>query len=1331
MFNHQNPPTSSPPACLTCSSSDDEHVPQSCSELQRPTIDLQCIDHYCVQCPMVGCKFVAKGRAKPSPLRNFRIHLQKEHDPQSLLTNVRYLRMLQPHANWICTNCGCAFSQISAKHEDVCNPGWTREKMIKLSLEPDSLLVQTYLPDLSPEDLSNDNSKIEYITYITAPTAGTVPSSSLPVPSSSSAPPSFQRPLGLCLNEQDPLSPPSPPITDLFVALPYINENGSFAVPITINYKLLSSQTERLQDAFLCLAQEFLVNRDDPEVFIPLFLLPTIYLTYNSTSSKRKQALSLIKDKKWSKLFASISENVPLCIDKNHEQSEAKTFQMVEKAAKARNLAKASRILQSNGTSPSNLETFEALKAKNPPAFTSLNPIPDSSLNDIPRLSIPCSTVETIVRRKKPFTGYGPSGWNFDMVSALLSHRKESKGRLCLQILTDMVNILLSASFNPPPMLKALLTTGKIIGLKKPDGTPRPVVLNETFVSLIGSCLHRAISKEAQEVMEPIQLGAGSRNATERIHHVIRLANQNQAYVLQLDSSNAYNSISRQAVQDSLEAYLPAALPYWRLLYSNPSPILFRTSQGAEIIWSQRGVRQGDPLGGTFFSIGVHPLLMSLESCNRHLSVIAYQDDTHLVSTSTAVLQRAADSFESELASIGVSLNRRKCRLLLPKSSVTSLPTSLPSFDDINNLEQKDDESDDEEEQKEKGKEQRLSIPDDINGMSRDQLAIIIDESHILQNAPYHAQDLTKMKLYQLVNELRSKPVPQPLPGLCIEDLNQVEVNSNFDNNSKEENFSTLIEIGIDIQLGLTIDDVSACGIREILRKYKTLLSAHTDDSSYPSTSTSEEKEEKEDDSDITEDGDSNPVMFSLLEDFDSLSVNTSLEKKNSDDSYLKGFMPTKPSNIDDFKFCDTSIVTSVLGAPVGEEASVREQLRLIYLKLESKLDRIIEFMNFTLDYYGKPYKSAFHIFAKCWSASFLHILRLLPPHLNEDFRYSINLQMMHFLDRLFKTQTDRFVLKQACLSPKEGGEGICDPDDAPEAYSASLFECASLSPILMEVALASIKKHGLPTPESSFKCQKYLVAQKRKKESLLRELVQANYMERAIRIRSSGGGIGCICPYRYSRMNNTQFLIHLSMKFGTKTWDNNPHFVPKCKSCCPTIKHALSCNAFGAFRIRHDNIVSKLDYFARKGGFITHKEQARRDLSDEDSTNIRVDLTLSHPDPHILPILIDVTIVNPLEASARNVLATEDGVKVLEAEKAKREKHAAWVSDTNSKFLAFGLEAFGRVGDGASKVIEILASAIAEVQQSHKGQAKRWIMDSLAEELAVQNSWKIHDVIG
>jgi len=74
--------------------------------------------------------------------------------------------------------------------------------------------------------------------------------------------------------------------------------------------------------------------------------------------------------------------------------------------------------------------------------------------------------------------------------------------------------------------------------------------------------------------------------------------------LLQVDLKNAFNSIHRPTILNALEQRWASMMPWGRLAFQPAHLLVDR-----EVIWSTRGVQQGDPLGHSLFAAGIQAAL--------------------------------------------------------------------------------------------------------------------------------------------------------------------------------------------------------------------------------------------------------------------------------------------------------------------------------------------------------------------------------------------------------------------------------------------------------------------------------------------------------------------------------------------------------------------------------------------------------------------------------------------------------------------------------------------------------------------------------------------------
>jgi len=75
--------------------------------------------------------------------------------------------------------------------------------------------------------------------------------------------------------------------------------------------------------------------------------------------------------------------------------------------------------------------------------------------------------------------------------------------------------------------------------------------------------------------------------------------------VLQIDVSNAFNTVRRTSILEGAMARTPALYNFLRYAYGKSVPLLLGTSQ----VSSETGTHQGCPLGPVGFALGVQDIL--------------------------------------------------------------------------------------------------------------------------------------------------------------------------------------------------------------------------------------------------------------------------------------------------------------------------------------------------------------------------------------------------------------------------------------------------------------------------------------------------------------------------------------------------------------------------------------------------------------------------------------------------------------------------------------------------------------------------------------------------
>ena len=111
--------------------------------------------------------------------------------------------------------------------------------------------------------------------------------------------------------------------------------------------------------------------------------------------------------------------------------------------------------------------------------------------------------------------------------------------------------------------------------------------------------------------------------------------------------------------------HLPSILPFTKLLYGQPSPLIYRGINSTAVLSSREGVHQGDPLGPFYFCVAINACVQQFQDNHRDIVVSAYFDDIYLIGLPQSVSKALPELF-SGLEQCGLQMNPRKCELFHP-----------------------------------------------------------------------------------------------------------------------------------------------------------------------------------------------------------------------------------------------------------------------------------------------------------------------------------------------------------------------------------------------------------------------------------------------------------------------------------------------------------------------------------------------------------------------------------------------------------------------------------------------------------------------------------------
>ena len=299
-------------------------------------------------------------------------------------------------------------------------------------------------------------------------------------------------------------------------------------------------------------------------------------------------------------------------------------------------------------------------------------PLPDPALNPFPNgLSI--DTVRKLILSFPSHSSPGPTGLR-------PSHLKDAlhlpnNPILVNSFLSAISRFICAAAANHfPPTHAPLLASAILIAIpKKTDGV-RPIAVSNTLRRLVSKALVHTHIKHIRDKLYPLQLGVGVRDAPpltlNQLRHFSSISDPSHL-ILQIDLANAFNTISRHTISNSLSSITPYLANWFYFTHSTPAPLFH---SGGTLL-SKTGVQQGDPLSPILFAIGIHPIISRLPSVSPNTLTSWYLDDGTSLGPPTEIM----DTYNFLLNSFppaDLRINANKCRISSLAPNPT-LPTSL------------------------------------------------------------------------------------------------------------------------------------------------------------------------------------------------------------------------------------------------------------------------------------------------------------------------------------------------------------------------------------------------------------------------------------------------------------------------------------------------------------------------------------------------------------------------------------------------------------------------------------------------------------------------------
>ena len=198
-------------------------------------------------------------------------------------------------------------------------------------------------------------------------------------------------------------------------------------------------------------------------------------------------------------------------------------------------------------------------------------------------------------------SGIDAAGWR----RLCCSFHKESND-LCAAIAGFTKRIC--TTFVDPAALQSFVAC-RLLPLNKNPGV-RPIGVCEVVRRIVGKAVLSVIGTDVIQAAGPMQLCAGQAAGCEAAVHAMRkvFCEASTDAVILVDASNAFNNLNRQVALANIQYLCPSIA----VILINCYRCDIHLFVGKEVILSQEGTTQGDPLAMAFFALASIPLIKAI-----------------------------------------------------------------------------------------------------------------------------------------------------------------------------------------------------------------------------------------------------------------------------------------------------------------------------------------------------------------------------------------------------------------------------------------------------------------------------------------------------------------------------------------------------------------------------------------------------------------------------------------------------------------------------------------------------------------------------------------------
>ena len=234
-----------------------------------------------------------------------------------------------------------------------------------------------------------------------------------------------------------------------------------------------------------------------------------------------------------------------------------------------------------------------------------------------------------------------------------------------IAVSSETLSMFAGLGYQSPIVATATITTTPLLDI-------RPIAMGNTMRKLTSKTVQFMHKGELVEVFMPFQFGAGAPLGAECVIQIVRnlLLLHPDWTVAKVDFKNAFNTIFRKLLLDSVVKHAPGLLPWVQANHINATRLwhkcLHPDSVEHDIIWSEEGVQQGEVLGPVNFCLVIQDIIIEINALMQSKLnggiLIGYMDDLTIIAPQTSI-NGIWNNLIDSAAVVGLQVNEIKCQL--------------------------------------------------------------------------------------------------------------------------------------------------------------------------------------------------------------------------------------------------------------------------------------------------------------------------------------------------------------------------------------------------------------------------------------------------------------------------------------------------------------------------------------------------------------------------------------------------------------------------------------------------------------------------------------------